>query len=83
LSISDEAVIKITGPTNIVGGVIINPNATFFASDGLVLITGNTTNNGFVHMIGADIIPQGGIVGNGRVKWEPRAYNKQLIPRGN
>lgn len=72
--IDSSAIIKLTGPTNIVGDVEINPNATLEISDGLTLITGQTACNGTIHMKGGLIIPQGGLSGDCNIIWEPGIY---------
>ena len=72
--IGPDGIIKLTGPTNIVGDVEIDPNATLEVSDGLTLITGQTTCNGTIHIKGGYLIPQGGLSGNCNVIWEPGLY---------
>ncbi|MCJ7777555.1 MAG: hypothetical protein MUP16_04500 [Sedimentisphaerales bacterium] len=72
--IDSNGIIKLTGPTNIVGDVNISPNATLEVSDGTTLITGQTTCNGTIHIKGGYIIPQGGLSGNCNVIWEPGLY---------
>ena len=73
--IDPNGLVEITGPTNIVGDVNIQTNATFEVSDGITLVTGHTTNNGTIHMKGGRLIPQGGITNNGNIIWEPGLYN--------
>jgi len=75
VTIEDNGIIKLTGPTNIVGNVEIGTDATLEISDGTTLVTGHTTNNGTIHMKGGRIIPQGGFTNNGNVIWEPGVYN--------
>jgi hypothetical protein len=58
--IESDAIIKITGPTNIVGDVNIPAGATLKISDGQTLITGHTTCDGTIHLIGGTVIFQGG-----------------------
>jgi len=72
--IDPNGLIQITGPTNVVGDVTISPNATLEVSDGLTLITGHTTCNGTIRMLGGYIIPQGGLSGSCNVIWEPGLY---------
>ena len=72
--IDPNALIKLTGPTNIVGDVNIEPSATLQISDGLTLVTGQTVCNGTIHMKGGYIIPQGGLSGNCNIIWEPGIY---------
>jgi hypothetical protein len=77
ISIDPNDTIKFTGPTNIVGDVEINTNATLEISDGITLVTGHTScNGGTIHMKGGRIIPQGGFTNNGcAIIWEPGLYN--------
>ncbi len=60
VQIDPNAVIKVTGPTNIVGDVNIPANATLEISDGQTLITGHTTCDGTIHLKGGTVIFQGG-----------------------
>jgi hypothetical protein len=66
ISVTDEILIKsgakieLTGPTNIVGDVNIPSGATLEISDGQTLITGHTTCDGTIHLIGGTVIFQGG-----------------------
>jgi hypothetical protein len=73
--IDPDGLIKLTGPTNIIGDMQIGIGATLEISDGTTLITGHTTNNGTIHMKGGRIIPQGGFTNNGNIIWEPGTYN--------
>ena len=68
--------IQLSGPTNIVGDVEIDQNATLEISDGTTLVTGHCTcNNGTIHMKGGRLIPQGGLTNNGcNIIWEPGTY---------
>lgn len=74
--IEDAAIVRFTGPSNIVADVNIPSNATLEISDGITLITGHTTcENGTIHMIGGRVICQGGLTNNNcNVKWEPGLY---------
>jgi hypothetical protein len=72
--IDTNGIIKLTGPTNIVGDVEIRDGATLKISDGLTLITGQTVCNGTIYMKGGYVIPQGGLSGNCNVIWEPGLY---------
>lgn len=72
--IDTDGIIKLTGPTNVVGDVEIKKDATLQVSDGLTLITGQTTCNGTIHIKGGYLIPQGGLSGNCNVIWEPGLY---------
>jgi len=65
--IEPTALIKLAGPTNIVGDVEIGENGTLEISDGSTLIIGSTTNNGVIHVVNGDVIFQGGYSGNGVV----------------
>ena len=58
--IESGAKIELTGPTNIVGDVNIPAGATLEISDGQTLITGHTTCDGTIHLIGATVVFQGG-----------------------
>jgi hypothetical protein len=62
--IEPYGVIKLTGPTNIVGDVNIAENAVLEISDGTVLITGHTICNGTIRTKNGQIITQGGLSGN-------------------
>lgn len=73
LVINPNGIITLTGPTNIVGDVEIGANATLEISDGTTLVTGHTTNNGTIRMIGGRIIRQGGFTNNGDITWSPAA----------
>jgi len=75
MTIDPNGIIKLTGPTNIVGGVEVAEGATLETSDGTTLITGQTTCNGTIHMKGGRIIPQGGLSGNCNIIWEPGTYS--------
>lgn len=68
--IDSNGIIHLTGPTNIVGDVNIGTNAVLEVSDGTTLITGHTTNNGTIRMIGGRVICQGGLTNNGNVEWQ-------------
>jgi len=72
--IDPDGIIKLTGPTNIIGDVTISSGATLQISDGLTLITGQTTCNGTIHIKGGYLIPQGGLSGNCNIIWEPGLY---------
>jgi hypothetical protein len=67
--IAPNGLIELTGPTNIIGDVTIGAGATLEVSDGTTLITGHTTNNGTIRMIGGRVICQGGLTNNGNVEW--------------
>ena len=58
--IESGAKIELTGPTNIVGDVNIPAGATLEISDGQTLITGHTTCDGTIHLIGGTVVFQGG-----------------------
>lgn len=73
--IEEDGLIRLTGPTNIVGDVEIGINAVLEISDGITLVTGHVTNNGTIHMKGGRLIPQGGLTNNGNIIWEPGLYN--------
>jgi len=66
--IEPDGIIKLTGPTNIVGDVTIEHNAVMEISDGQTLITGQTTNNGIIHVVNGNVIFQGGYSGSGVVQ---------------
>jgi hypothetical protein len=72
--IDPNGIIRLTGPTNIVGNVTIENNAVLEVSDGSTLITGQTTCNGIIHMKGGRIIPQGGLSGDCSIIWEAGTY---------
>jgi hypothetical protein len=69
-----NGIIKLTGPTNILGDVQIRENATLQISDGTTLVTGHTTCNGTIHVKGGRIIPQAGLSGDCTIIWEPGLY---------
>ncbi len=73
--IDPSAIIKLTGPTNIVGDMEIGDDAVLEISDGQVLITGHTTCNGTIHIKGGKVIPQGGLSGNCNIISEPSIYS--------
>jgi len=58
--IEPGGIIELTGPTNIVGDVNIPAGATMEISDGQTLITGHTTCDGTIHLIGGTVVFQGG-----------------------
>lgn len=58
--IDPDGIIKLTGPTNIIGDVNIPVGAMLEISDGQTLITGHTTCGGTIKMIGGTVIFQGG-----------------------
>jgi len=58
--VESGAKIELTGPTNIVGDVNIPTGATLEISDGQTLITGHTTCDGTIHLIGGTVVFQGG-----------------------
>ena len=60
VTINPNGLIELTGPTNIVGDVNIPADATLKISDGQTLITGHTTCDGTIHLIGGTVIFQGG-----------------------
>ncbi len=55
-----NSIIRLTGPTNIVGDVTISDGATLQISNGQTLITGHTVCDGTIHLIGGTVIFQGG-----------------------
>jgi hypothetical protein len=58
--IESGAKIELTGPMNIVGDVNIPVGATLKISDGQTLITGHTTCDGTIHLIGGTVVFQDG-----------------------
>jgi len=75
LVIETDALIGLTGPTNVFGKLQIDPNGMLEISDGTTLITGHTTCNGTIHMKGGRIIPQGGLSGDCDIIWEQGTYS--------
>ena len=73
--IDPDGIIRLTGPTNIVGDVTIEENAVLEISDGQTLITGHTNCNGTIHLKGGRIVPQGGLSGDCNIISEPSDYN--------
>jgi hypothetical protein len=76
--IEPNGLIKLTGPTNIVGSVTIQTGATLQISDGQTLITGQTTNNGTIRLIGGTVIFQGGYSGSGNITHEAGTYRSHF-----
>ena len=68
--IETDGLITLTGPTNIIGDVTVSAGATLQISDGQTLITGVTTNNGTIKLIGGTPVFQGGYSG------EPMIYEQ-------
>jgi hypothetical protein len=60
VTIDPNGLIELTGPTNIIGDVNIPDRATLKLSDGQTLITGHTTCDGTIHLVGGTVIFQGG-----------------------
>jgi len=58
--IESGAKIELAGPTNIVGNVNIPAAATLEISNGQTFITGHTTCDGTIHLIGGTVVFQGG-----------------------
>lgn len=75
LIIESDGIIKLTGPTNIVGDVTIKENAELEISDGQVIVTGHTVCNGTIHLKGGRIVPQGGLSGDCNIISDPSDYN--------
>ncbi|NLK41615.1 MAG: hypothetical protein GX298_06135 [Planctomycetes bacterium] len=65
--VDSDAVAAITGPTSLIGDLTIDAGATLQIKDGQTLITGQTTNNGTIHVIGGTVIFQGGYAGTGTI----------------
>jgi hypothetical protein len=65
--LDSDAVAAITGPTSLIGDLTIDAGATLQIKDGQTLITGQTTNNGTIHVIGGTVIFQGGYAGTGTI----------------
>ena len=59
IEIESGATISLTGPTNIVGDVNIPSGSTLEISDGQTLITGHTTCDGTIRLIGGTVVFQG------------------------
>jgi hypothetical protein len=76
--IDPDGIIKLTGPTNVIGDVEIKNNATLQISDGLTLITGQTVNNGTIRLIGGTVIFQGGYSGSGNITHEAGTYRNHF-----
>jgi hypothetical protein len=60
IAIDVNGIIQLTGPTNIVGDVNVAPGAILEISDGQTLITGHTTCDGTIRLIGGTVVFQGG-----------------------
>jgi len=60
VEIEPDGLIELTGPTNIVGDVNIPADATLRINDGQTLITGLTTCEGTIHLVGGTVVFQGG-----------------------
>lgn len=70
-----NSIVRLTGPSSIVGDLMIGSGALLEISDGTTLVTGHTTNDGTIDMKGGRLIPQGGITNNGNINWQPGLYN--------
>lgn len=77
-NVVDKGLINITGPSSIVGNVTVNNGATLEIRDGQTLITGQTTNNGTIHLIGGTVIFQGGYTGSGNITHEAGTYRNHF-----
>ena len=75
VTIDSDGIIRLTGPTNIVGDVTIEENAELEISDGLVIVTGQTDCNGIIRIKGGRFVPQGGLSGDCNIISEPSDYN--------
>ena len=75
--IDPDWIIRLTGPTNIVGDVTIKENAVLEISDGQVIVTGHTSCNGTIHLKGGRIVPQGGLSGDCNIISELSNYNME------
>ena len=73
--IDPDGIIRLTGPTNIVGDVTIEDNAVLEISDGQVIVTGHTACNGTIRIKGGRFVPQGGLSGNCNIISESSEYN--------
>ena len=61
--IEDNGIVKLTGPTNIVGDMTVLSGSKLKIGDGQTLITGQTENEGTIELIGGTVIYQGGYDG--------------------
>ena len=75
ITIESGSTMTLTTATQIIGDVIIESDATLEVRDGISVITGHTTNNGTIKMVGGRVICQGGLDNNGVVINEPGLYN--------
>lgn len=67
LAVESNSRVHFTGPSVIYGDVTISAGATLQISDGQTLITGQTTNNGTIHLLGGTVVFQGGYTGEGQI----------------
>ena len=56
-----NSLVKLTGPTYIIGNLYIGPGAELQISEGTTIITGKTTCQGNINLTGGKIVHQGGI----------------------
>ena len=73
-----DSMVKLTGPSMAIGDMKISTGASLQISDGQTLITGQTTNNGTIHLIGGTAIFQGGYTGDGQIINEAGEDRSQL-----
>ncbi|MCH9022070.1 MAG: hypothetical protein IID32_04835 [Planctomycetes bacterium] len=67
LHLDTGSTMNLIGATSIVGDVLIDAGATLEIRNGQTLITGHTTNNGTIHLIGGTVIFHGGYSGTGTI----------------
>ncbi len=70
VSIDPDSTLQFSGPTNVIGDVMVGSGATLEIKDGQTLITGHTTNNGTIHIKSGTVIFQGGLTDNGTIIYE-------------
>lgn len=73
IDIADSGRADFTGPTNVIGDLTVGANAFLYIKDGQTLITGQTTNNGTIYVIGGTVVFQGGLTGSGNVVYQSSA----------
>ena len=61
LVMESESLVKITGPTYIIGDLYIGTDAVIQISEGTTIVTGKTICEGTINLTGGNIVHQGGI----------------------
>ncbi len=59
----------------VVSDFVVNSGAAVTVEDAEVLVEGNITNDGVIHLRSSRLIPRGGLFGSGQISWEMSDYN--------